>query len=408
MLRQISCEHVRLGMYIHGFGGSWFDHPFWRGRFALKSPDDVERVRESGVPYVVIDTDLGDDCAIAPAPAALAAAPVPKPIRRRDPWSPVDCETPQAAERRRAVALVARSKKVVKYVFDGARLGRAVQLADVTQTVDAISQSVAASPQTFLGVAQLKNKDEYTYLHSVAVCALMVCVARHMGLPEEEVRELGLAGLLHDIGKMGVAEEILNKQGRLTDAEFAAVKAHPEHGFAMLSKVENIPPVALDVCHHHHEKMDGRGYPFALPADRITLAARLGAVCDVYDALTSDRAYKAAWTPQQAIGAMWSWEGHFDREVMLSFMQAVGIYPVGLLVRLRSNRLGIVLEKKRRNARPRAMAFYDTRAREMMEPEEVVLGAELSSDQAVSAEQPEAWGIGDFEALRARWTEMAA
>ncbi len=408
MLRQIPCEQVKLGMYVHGFGGSWFDHPFWRGKFALKSPEDVQRVRDSGVPYVLIDTELGDDCATVAAPSPAMAAPKPKPLRHRQPPPPVDPETPQASERRRAVALVARSKKVVKYVFDGARLGRAVQLSDVTATVDAISDSVAASPQALLGVTRLKNKDEYTYLHSVAVCALMVCVARHLGRPEDEVRELGLAGLLHDIGKMGVAEEILNKQACLTDAEFAAIKAHPEHGFTMLSKVENIPPVALDVCRHHHEKMDGRGYPFALPAERITLAARLGAICDVYDALTSDRAYKAAWTPEQAVGAMWSWDGHFDPALLFAFMQAVEIYPVGLLVRLRSNRLGVVLEKRRRNSRPRAMAFYDTVAREQIEPVEVVLKPDLSGDQAVSVERPEDWGIGNFEELQARWTGMAA
>src|SRR5690606_14238117 len=141
-------------------------------------------------------------------------------------------------------------------------------------------------------ILRLKNKNEYTYLHSVAVCTLMVNAARYMGKSEAETRDYGMAGLLHDLGKMGIPDAILNKSGRLTDAEFEAVRNHPEHGYQVLRGSPNVPAMALDVCRHHHEKIDGTGYPFGLPADAISLVSRLGAVCDVYDALTSDRVYK--------------------------------------------------------------------------------------------------------------------
>lgn len=398
MLRRISCAQVRQGMYVQSFGGSWLKHPFWRARFLLATPEDVAHVRQSGVPWVMIDESKG--AALEPAaPVATSREPIAKPPRRPPPRVAAgeQPEDPRVENRRRAAAVVSRSKKVVRYVFDGARLGQAVRLAEVVSVVDEISAAIAVSPRTLLGVVQLKNKDEYTYLHSVAVCALMVCVARHMELDEREVRELGLAGLLHDIGKMGIPEIILNKEGRLTEDEFELVRDHPEHGYKLLVQAEGVGEAALDVCRHHHEKMDGSGYPFGLPEESITLAARLGAVCDVYDAVTSTRAYKEAWEPQQAIARMWSWEGHFDRKLLFTFMQAIGLFPVGMLVRLRSNRLGVILEKSRRSALPRALAFYDTRERALIEPEVVVLRGDLGGDQAVSPEAPELWGFDRWE-----------
>lgn len=398
-------------MFIQGFGGSWFKHPFWTSKFLIETAEDVEKVRQSDVPYVVIDDALGlgpEDEAPARPAAAPAAAPssraaIPAPRRAApivavpagDPFS----EDKRSADRKEAQKLVNRSKGVMTAVFNRARLGRAVRVAEVIDIVDDISESVARNPHALLSVTRLKSKDEYTYLHSVAVCTLMVNIARHLGLEEDVVRDMGLAGLLHDIGKMGVPEPVLNKNGRLTDEEFAMVKAHPEHGYQLLSEAPDMTDMALDVCRHHHEKVDGTGYPFGHAGEQISLAARLGAICDVYDALTSDRPYKNAWTPHEAMGAMWSWEGHFDRKLLFAFMQSVGVFPTGMLVQLRSNRLGVVLENTRRASRPRVCAFYATRERAFCEPEIVTIKDSLDGDQIVAAESPLNWGFADWPAM---------
>lgn len=406
MQRQIGPEDAQIGMYVRKFGGSWFDHPFWRAKFVLKTSEDVARVRESGVPYILIDDELSEKppVALPECEQGTARAKAPNPYDRRKAARPGHRqshpeETPDRFDRQRAKALVARATKVLRAAFADVRLGRAVRLAEVASVVEDVVESIDRSPRTLLEVLRMKTKDEYTYTHSVAVCTLMVNAARHLGKTAEETHDFGLAGLLHDLGKVGIADNILNKPGKLTEAEFRSVQDHPEHGYKMLSLSPNMPEAALDVCRHHHEKMDGTGYPFGLPADDISLVARLGAICDVYDALTSERVYKGAWSPVEAIAEMWSWTGHFDRALLFTFMQSIAVFPPGMVVQLRTNRLGLVLENKRRNSRPRIVAFYATREKEMIEPEVVVIEDSLANDSIVATADPAEWGITGWEEL---------
>ena len=399
MQRQIPPEDVRLGMYISKFGGSWFDHPFWRARFVLQSADDVARVRQSGAPYVVIDEARGAPLTLPNAPISSAGTPTPalrKGFKPSPHWGD-DEKSRERFDRQRAKALLARSTQILREAFTDVRLGRAVRIEEVTSIVEDVVESIDRAPRTLLEMLRLRKKDEYTYMHSVAVCTLMVNAARHMGLGITETRNYGLAGLLHDLGKMGISDDILNKAGKLTEAEFVVMKDHPEHGYRMLALSPNMPEMALDVCRHHHEKMDGTGYPFGLPAEDISAVARLGAICDVYDALTSERVYKGACSPVEAVSAMRSWHGHFDTTLLFSFMQSIAVFPPGMLVRLRTNRLALVLENKRRSSRPRVLAFYAAREREFLKAEVVVIEDNLANDSIVAAASPQEWGIDDWD-----------
>lgn len=407
VLKRVSRDQVRLGMYVHGLEGPWLSHPFWRRRFLLTNPDDVLALHASDVRGVIIDEAKGDPLEVPPedAPAPRPAQRAPGPVPRRLPHLPMKAamaarRDPAAEERMRATRVAQRSLAVMRGVFDGVRLGRAFRSADVLAVVDEISASVARDRSALIGITRLKSKDEYTYLHSVAVCALMVNLARELGLDDATVRDLGMAGLLHDIGKMAVPDALLNKAGRLSDAEFDVVRRHTVQGHELLSKGPRVPDAALDICLHHHERVDGTGYPFGLSGDALSLHARMGAICDVYDALTSNRAYKGAWRPAQAVAAMHGWQGHFDRQLLFDFFRSIGVYPPGMLVRLLSNQLAVVLDNGRRASRPRLRIFYAVADWDFVPVRDVTLRE--GGEAAISEENPLHWGFGEWDDLRDR------
>lgn len=279
-------------------------------------------------------------------------------------------------------------------------MGRAIQVDGCVSVVNEIIGSVERNPGALVSLMRLKTQDEYTYLHSVAVCTLMVALARTLQLPEAQVRNAGLAGMLHDMGKARIPLTVLNKPGRLTDPEFALMRRHPQWGHEMLVESGGAGPLALDVCLHHHEKIDGSGYPEALAGERISLHARLGAICDVYDAITSARPYKEAWDPGEAVRRMAQWKGHFDPQLFQAFVKTVGIYPVGSLVRLQSGRLAVVLGAGQASLlTPRVKVFFSTKANMPITPEVVDLGAPGCQDKLLGVEAPEKWNFPHLEEL---------
>lgn len=389
-------------MFIHGFEGSWFSHPFWRTRFLLERPEDLAALLASDVPAVLIDVERG----VGPEPgAALRLGAMRGPLKPAlaelhvTSFAPVDSAR---ADRELAKKTIARSKRAVKEVFEGARLDQPIDAETVASVVTDIAQAVDHNPAMFIDMVRLKSKDEYTYLHSVSVCALMVNFAGQLGLDEPTVRSMGLAGLLHDVGKMAVPDAVLSKPGPLDANELALIRTHPEHGHAMLANGEGVTQEVLDVSLFHHEKIDGTGYPYGLKGDAISLAARMGAICDVYDALTSERPYKEGWTPLRAATEMHGWEGHFDRELLFKFFRSVGIAPTGLLVRMRSNRLGITLPDGGRETRSKVRVFHCALERAPLTLEDVFLSGAGGSDQIVSEEAPDRWGFADWQALSQR------
>jgi putative nucleotidyltransferase with HDIG domain len=261
-------------------------------------------------------------------------------------------------------------------------------------------------PDALISLVRLKTSDEYTYMHSVAVCALMVALARQLNLPANLVHEAGIAGLMHDVGKAAMPVAILNKPGRLSEAEFETMRGHPEAGSHMLLSSTHFTPRVLDVCLHHHEKVDGSGYPHKLVGSQISLFARMGAVCDVYDAITSDRPYKSAWGPADAIHRMAEWQGHFDEKIFQAFVKCVGIYPVGALVRLQSGVIGVVCEQHEKSLlTPKVMAFYSATQQRPIPHTVINLATRVGEDRIVSRECAQDWGFKNIDEL---WSGLAA
>ena len=414
----IDINDLTLGMFIIKLGGSYMDHPFWRSRFLLSKNEDLNLLQLSGVNRVCIDTTKGGDVGagaklVSPPPDVpvtatksdneMGAAVGPAIIEARGDSGAVS--VPIKQELKRAARICLKSKEAVTAMFQEARMGKAVDTESMHPLVEEISNSVARNPGALISLARLKTKDDYTYLHSVAVCALMIALARQLDLSEEETRQAGFGGLVHDVGKALVSDAILNKPGKLTDEEFVSIKMHPALGHKLLLEGRGATPEMLDVCLHHHEKVDGSGYPYGLTDTQISRLAKMGAVCDVYDAITSNRPYKSGWDPSDSLRRMAEWKGHFDPLIFQAFVKSLGIYPVGSLVRLESGRLGVVIEQHSQSLLvPKVKVFFSAKSRAQIAQEVIDLSRPQCQDKIVARESAEKWGLVNLEAL---WADEA-
>ncbi len=367
----------------------------------LSSEQDLMKILSSSVSQVWIDTSKGLD--VRPGAVGLSLKEVQQQVDERlegitDKTAVV--RSSMEDELVTALRICERSKAAVVKMFSHARMGAVIELGEIDTLVDEIACSIHRHPNALISLARLKTADEYTYLHSVAVCALMIALARKLGLSEDLVHEAGIAGLLHDIGKATVPDAILNKPGKLDDAEFELIRQHPQAGCEILVLSRHVSALAVDVCLHHHEKVDGSGYPSKLFGEQISLFARMGAVCDVYDAITSDRPYKKGWGPAESIHKMAEWQGHFDENVFKAFVRTVGIYPVGSLVRLESGALGVVIEQHERSLlTPKVKVFFMTKSRTPIMPKVIDLAKLIGTDRIAGRESPEKWGFRNLEEL---------
>lgn len=398
MLRQIPVSDVVIGMYIHELCGSWMDHPFWKSGFVLKSREDLQRLRQSSVTQVWIDISKGlsTDKGISSEQADRIAVEVLDEAVEQGRQQKVS----MAKELIRARKVLHKSRGAVIDMFTEARMGHAINVELAADTVREMTLSVGRHPQAMISLVRLKQADEYTYMHSVAVAGLMLALARQLGLDEEQIQDAGLAGLLHDLGKAAIPDAILNKPGSLSDNEFAKIRLHPEFGAQMLKGALSVErPEVYDACLHHHEKIDGSGYPHGLKQAEIGLLARMATICDVYDAVTSDRPYKKGWDPADAIHRMAQWRGHFDQKIFQVFVRTVGIYPVGSLVRLSSGRLAVVMEQSEDSLlTPRVKVFFSSKSGVPVEQEVLQLAAG-GREKIVARESAEQWGFRDLEQL---------
>jgi len=397
-IKKITVAQLKVGMYVHKLGGDWMSHPFLRSSILLSSEDEIRKIVDARIHDAYIDTSKGLDAKDAPTQKEVSAIIESGIIEIAAKPPPIPIRVSFAEELTRAKNIKGQAQQLVSSMMRDARLGKAVELDLVEPVVLNITESILRNSGALIGLLKIKNKDDYTFLHSVSVCALLVAFCRSAGMEHDLIHQAGLGGLLHDTGKALIPDEILNKPGRLTDEEFDIIKRHPKDGYDILLKTPGIGAIPLDITLHHHERMDGSGYPNRLPSTEISTLAQMAAIVDVYDAITSDRSYHKGMPAAEALRKIFEWSTHhFNRDHVHAFIRCVGIYPVGTLVLLESERLGVVMEPHETNLlAPKVNVFFSTKYRTYITPTIIDLSKPLGmggGDRIVSHEPPEKWNV---------------
>lgn len=392
-IKRVRVEELRTGMYVHDLNCGWLQHGFLRPKFLIKHPDQIQKMRNQGLDEIYIDTTQGEDVAWGPTRAGIEQGLKQQLHDSAEPGPAL--ATAPVSHREESVAakrILGEAAGVVDGLLHDVRLGRQLDPAKARPLVKAMHASMLRNPGALISLSRIKAADTYTFQHSVSVCALLVSFAHGLGMDAATVEEAGLGGLLHDVGKMKIPNEILNKPGKLTDEEFDVMKSHAALSRDLLRGVPGVSNTVIQIAGEHHEKMGGGGYPKGLSGPDISQIGRMAAVVDVYDALTSNRVYHKGKEPTDVLKKLLEWSGpHLDGGLVQQFIRVLGIYPVGSLVRLSGGRLAVVVEQSDDLLRPTVRAVFDPVRKLLLPPRDIHLLH--ASEEIVDFEDPLAWGL---------------
>jgi HD-GYP domain-containing protein (c-di-GMP phosphodiesterase class II) len=394
MIKKANVAQLRVGMFVHDFNCGWLENPFFATQILLKSGREIEKIVSAGIHDLYIDTDKGLDIA-----DAQTEEEVKKEIRSDIAKIEVKQKTvvtvPMKEELHEAKKLKTEAKKIVTNIMHDVRMGKQVELEAVDNAVENMIESIFRNQGALTSLSRLKSKDEYTFMHSVNVCVLMISFCKSNDIDRNTIRKIGSGGLLHDIGKMSVLQEVLNKPGKLTEEEFTQMKNHVVQSKVILSQTPGISPEAIEVASQHHERYDGSGYPDKLKGEEISRFGQMASIVDVYDAITSDRVYHKGLDSSDALKKIFEWSKyHFHPDLVQLFIKTVGIYPVGTLVRLESGLLGVIAEPGRESMlKPVVRAIYNLKHARFMTPKDIDLAAPGTVDRILGSEDPAKWQI---------------
>lgn len=330
---KINVGALEIGMFVCDLDRPWAESPFLLQGFLLENPVDVQTIQQV-CDYVYVDVSK----------SSLKTSKDPAKKQRQRSINPPFIASFEDTFRQ-ANGTYDRTHALVKSTLDDIRIGNAIDTRAAKSAVKECVDTILENPNAMVLLTQIKSKDEYTSQHSLNVCILSIVLGRFMGLNAAKLEELGLCGLLHDMGKINIPIEILNKEGRLTPEEFEIMKTHTTQGREILMSARDVPPSTVDVAYSHHEKVDGSGYPRGLKNENITPFAKIVAVVDAYDAITSDRVYQNGRSHLVALNILTKSRGsHFQSSLIVNFIACIGVYPAGSIIEFQNGEVGIVFE----------------------------------------------------------------
>ena len=333
-------------MYVCELDRPWLESPFLFQGFRLDSEENIAEVQDV-CEFVYIDPEQSDVSvrnnlmALASTQKASTTSSV---MPQKQPGG-FGGGTDYREHLYLARKIHTRARSYISGVNNIVREGGTkIDVQEAKSLVSDMADNIMVNPHAMMWLTYLKQRHEYTMTHSINVCILALTFGRHMKMARDQLELLGLGALLHDVGKLRIPTEILDKPDKLNAEEFEIMKTHPVEGYKILKDDKYIPMDSLEVVHHHHERISGKGYPDNLTAEQITLMTKMASIVDVYDAITSDRCYHDGMSPYKALQNIYSWTaGHFDKGLVEEFMSCMGVYPVGSIVEMSNKQIGIVI-----------------------------------------------------------------
>ncbi len=394
MIKKIKIDQLVPGMFVHDLNRSWIRHPFVGNSTKVESEKTVSKIAEVGIKELYIDTDKGLDVADAPTREEV----------RQEIQEEMNKIAEEKVENPRTVSLEeeiveaqeikTEAKRTVHDIMEDIRFGKPIKTEKVEPVVERMIESIFRNQDALISIARIKQLDEYTYMHSMSVCVLMLSFGKHLGYGPQELKEVGIGAMLHDVGKMKIPLEILNKNKKLSDNEYAQMKRHVEYSNLLLEDTQGIKATSVIVASQHHERVDGTGYPGGIKGNNISTYGQAAAIADVYDAMTSQRCYQRRSEPTDVLKKLFEWSSHFNKDLVQHFVRCVGIYPVGALVKLESGFLAVVCAHNEGDLlRPVVRAVFDIKRDKFIYPLDVDLSVANSSDSIICSESQDKWKI---------------
>lgn len=380
MIKRIPINKVEVGMYVSS-STPGLKAAGLLEQGMIRRTDTITKLRSNDIGELYIDTSKGKD-------SHFALPVLDHPINLEPTASLTE-------ERRKAEKVYGDATGLVGSILTNVKLGKAIDLGPVEELAYEINNSILRNPNALLCLSQIQDKDKYLLEHSINVGILIGVFARYLGYDRETVHQLVTGGLLHDIGKIKVPYNVLNKPGRLTDEEWVLMRKHVEYGIETLAQTKGIHPISAQICALHHEKLDGSGYPYQLKEDEISVYGRLASVVDIYDAVTATRIYHEGRNPFKAMKLLHELAGtHLDKDLVYSFIRCMSVYPVGSIVELSNGRIGVVITARQGSPdQPVVRTFFNNRSKHHESPSVIDLAKPQVDLRIVGIHEATALGI---------------
>lgn len=361
MIKKIKTEQLKVGMFVHDFNRHEEGEHIFIGAAMIKTDKAIQVVHSWGIEEVYINTEKGLDVE----------------RRKRVRKAPKDKQkphTPLKEEVKIARTIKKEAEDFMLQAMTSSEQGNDVDIGNAYRLIEKMEKSVSRNRDALLLLTRMRRKDEYTLMHSISVSSLALAFCNFCGVEYDMTINLAIGALLHDIGKTKIPLTILNKPGKLSDAEYAVVQRHAEYSADILANKKELPPEVFDIALHHHERSDGSGYPDGLKGDAIAFGPRVVSLCDVYDAITSNRCYKNGIDKVDGLSKLYKWSNyHFDKELAYKFIRFIGVYPLGTCIKLENELVGVVTSSSGNILQPVVRLFYNDKTKAPIQVQEIDL-----------------------------------